>query len=293
MLKKIKDEVTSNEILGSNENFTFNKLMNGKSIFIKYYLVGEPIYSQINDLYYQSIIPGLKEGISGTVVVGSNVGIIKSIPEYKKEATLEVYKYITSKDFQKRIFESRTALTAVNELMNDENICKKAPCDIIKKLQITGEPSFIKEGPVDYRKRYKRYIYQFLFGEKVTVNETLKKINDITKYYYISLDTKDSYVGLFCFILFSVVSVLMISSLIFLFKEACNPFFMFLSEDSWILTVLGSIVILWVPLIDYGPITTLKCHLKPLLISIGYTLNIYPALHKLIIQFQKINHQVQ
>jgi len=277
------------DIFASNENFTFNKLMDGKSIFIKYYLVGEPIYSPINSSYYQSLIPGLKEGISGTVAVGSNVGIIKNIPEYKKEATLEVYKYITSKDFQKRIFESRTALTAVNELMDDKIICETAPCDLIKKLQITGEPSFIKNGSEDYRKRYKKYIYQFLFGENVTVNETLKKINDITKFYYISLDIKDSYIGLICFIFFSVVSVLMILSLIFLFKNNFNAFFMFLSEDYWILTVLGSILILWIPLINYGDVETFKCHLKPLLMSIGYTLTLCPVMHRLITQFPEEN----
>jgi len=64
---------------------------------------------------------------------------------------------------------------------------------------------------------------------------------------------------------------------------------MFLSEDFWIVTVLGLVLILWVPLCNYGPVTPLKCHLKLLLIFIGYTFSIYPVIHKLII-LKKISY---
>jgi len=40
--------------------------------------------------YYKSILPGIKQGISGFFIDGNNIGIIKNISEDKKEAALEV-----------------------------------------------------------------------------------------------------------------------------------------------------------------------------------------------------------
>jgi len=117
----------------------------------------------------------------------------------------------------------------------------------------------------------------------------LKHINDITKVYYISLGTEDSYVGLFFFIFSLVISVLMILSLLFLFKDNFHPFFMFLPDDLWIVTVLGSILLLWVPSINYGEVEMVKCHLNPLYMTVGFTLNICPTFYKLIVLFPEEN----
>jgi len=275
------------EIFRSNESFTTKKLMSGKSIFIKYWLIGEPYLSSLP--YYNSILPGIKEGISGTSVAGNNLGIIKNIAKEKKDAAFEVVKFFTSKEYQKRGFEDSAFISAINEFWYDEELCKKnGSCDIYKNVQFTAEPKFIQEEQEDYRKKYQDYIYQYLYENK-TIDETLKHINDIKKIYYISLNTENSYVGLICFIYFFIISALILSSLIFLFQNNFHPFFTFLPKDFWIITVLGSILILWVPIISYGSVTTLKCHLKPILMSIGYTFSVCPSLYKLIVQFPKEN----
>jgi len=261
--------------------------MNGKAIFIKYWLVGEPLLSSLP--YYTSILPGLKEGISGTLALARNMGIIKNISEEKKNATIEVVKYFTSKKNHENIIEKGMRTLVLPELLTEEKGCKTAPCELIEKIQFTGEPSFILDNDEseNYRKIYQKYIYQFLYKNK-TVEETLKKFDDLTKIYTISLDTEHTYIGLICFIFISVISLLMLLSLIFLFNDNFSPFFKFLPPDLWIITVLGSIIILWIPFINYGQTETFKCHLKPLLLCIGYTLNICPSMCMLISQFPEI-----
>jgi len=262
--------------------FTFDKLFSGKAVFLKYWYIGQKYYYGIQ--YNRSPLPGIKDGIYGSSVTGNSIGIIKNIAKDKKDAALEVLKYFNSKEYQRNQLKNDLILTSINEIYDDKESCQYELCDIAKNVQFTMGPKFIRENPDKYKKNYKKYIYQFLYENK-TIEETLKQINDMTKIYYVSLNTEITNVGLICLIYFSVISILMFLSLIFLFRENFHPFFMFLSDDFWIITVLGSIVILWVPLTNYGPVTTLKCHLKPLLISVGYTLNICPSLHKLIIQF--------
>jgi len=218
------------------------------------------------------------------MAAGCNVGITKNIAEDKKDKAFEVVKYVASTEYQRKLFENKLCLTPLNDFLNDEEICKNGLCDIVKQIQFTGEPKFILDGPEDYEKRYQKYIYQFLYENK-TIDETLKQINDIIKIHYISLNSEHSYVGLIYFVFIIVVSILMLLSLIFLFIYNFQSYFTFLSEDLWIITVLGSIMILLTPCIDYGRVTVLKCHLKPFLLSIGYTLNIGPVTYKLITQF--------
>ena len=54
-------------------------------------------------------------------------------------------------------------------------------CDISKNDQFTMEPEFIKDKSDDYRKKYQKYIYQYLYGNDTTVDEVLKLIEDLTK----------------------------------------------------------------------------------------------------------------
>jgi len=280
--------IKDNYLFSSNENFTFMKLLDGKSIFLKYWFIGDPLIGMVQSHYYLSTLPGMKEGIFGSILSGTNIGIIKNISEDKREAAIEVLKCFTNKEYQKVQFKKKVFFTGIDELWNDEETCTNGLCDIVKSMQYTVEPEFIKEGPENYRKKYQKYINEFMYENK-TIEETLKKINDIKNRYYISLNTKNSYVGFIWFIFISVVSIIMLLSLVFLFTENFRPFFMFLPDGFWIITILGSMMILWIPLIGYESVNTLKCHMKFLFICIGYTLSVCPTMYKLIIQFPEDN----
>jgi len=261
--------------------------MNANFVFLKYWFI---VKSSLGISYNISILPGRKKGISGSTIIGNNIGINKDIDETKKDAALEVLKYFTSQDCQRFLFNNEIILSAINEFWydDDDKICENELCNTFKDIQFTAKPGFIKEGGENYKKKNQNYIYQFLYQNK-SLEETVKHIDYITKLYCVSLDTKNSYIGLICFILFSIVSTLMLLSLIFIYKDKLHPYFMLLSNDFWIITILGSVVLLWIPLFNYGRISTLKCHLKILLMFIGYTINIGPSLYKLIIQNPKDN----
>jgi len=143
------------------------------------------------------------------------LGINKNISADKKDAALEVIKYYTSKEYQRDMIGRKLCISAVNEFLDDEELCKSGICDIAKNIQFTVEPEFIQKGPNDYHKKCQKYIYHYLYGENITINEALKNLEDIKKNYYVSLNIENSYVGLIWFILFSVISTLMLLSLIY------------------------------------------------------------------------------
>jgi len=263
--------------------------MLGQFVFLKYWFVGNPVFDQLIHWLYLTKLPGIKEGISGTSIFGNNIGIIRNITDDKREASLEVLKYFIIKEKLKESFKNRLGGIAVDELLDEEELCKDGICDIFKNAQFTVGPQNLRYKPENYRKRYQKYIYQYLFNENKTLEETLKHINDITKVYYVSLRTEDSYVGLIFVIYTLVISVLMLLSLIVLFKDNFHPFFTFLSDDFWIITVLGSILILWIPYISFGEVQSIKCHLRPLYYTIGFTLSVCPTIHKLVTLFPEEN----
>jgi len=255
--------------------------------------VGESLLKMFN--YGISNLPGMKEGIYGTSISGKNISIIKNITNDKIEASLEVLKYFTSKEKQFKVFQNSSCVTPIDEFLYDEKLCENRPCDLFKNVQLIVEPKFIKDKPESdhYSKKYQQYIYEFLYDDKTTVDETLKKILDLTRIYYITLSTENSYVGFIYLIFFGVATTLMISSLIFIFLENFQPFFTFFSIDSWIITVMGSIILISVPFLSFGPVKSLKCHLRILFMSIGYTLNIIPSVHKLIELFPEENKVIE
>jgi len=263
--------------------------MNGKAIFIKYWYVLEPFLSTLP--YKISPLPGLKKGISGSMISAVNLGIEKNLPEERRNVALELIRHVLSKEYQKYYFLNGLSLTAVKEFLYDEEVCRAAPCELIKGIQCIGYPQFIKENSEEYARKYRDYIYQFLYENK-TISEITKDIMDITKIYSISLNTENTTIGLIYFILILVVSVLMILSLSFLFIKKFTPFFKFLPTDLWFITVMGSIMILWIPIANYGSLESYKCHLVVFLMSIGSTLNLCPTIYKFLIQFPEQDKRI-
>ncbi|ORX42904.1 hypothetical protein BCR32DRAFT_273667 [Anaeromyces robustus] len=77
----------------------------------------------------------------------------------------------------------------------------------------------------------------------------------------------------------------MFLSLILLFMEKYEPLFRFLPKDFWIISVLGSFIVLCANFTIYGKVTILKCLLTMICLTVGFGLNIVPCLYGLIINF--------
>ncbi len=265
----------------SDEVYAINKIMNGQSIFIKFWILGGPF---TNDIKYNiTNLPGSKKGISTSIPTGFNIGIDKDIGEKRINAAVIALKYLSSKDIQKRFLKRRQLISAIKSLYYDEEVCEVADCNLFKNMQPLRSPFSILNST-----RFRDYVYKFLYGD-MTPKEVQKKIIDLTKIYDISLDTTYSYLGLIITILISITAALMFISLLFLNEENFLPFFSFLSIDFWIFSVIGSILILCLIFIYFGKITEFKCYLYSLIQSLGFSFTFIPILHKLITIFPEIN----
>jgi len=140
-----------------------------------------------------------------------------------------------------------------------------------------------------YSRKFRQHIYEYLYGNETAPN-VLQKIEDLTKIYYISLDTKDSYIGLISFITCTVIISIMFLSLIFIFKENYSLYFKFLTGDSWFMIVFGLMIILSSSYTTLGRIDNIKCTFNEIMHYSGLNLMFLPILHKLIVNFPAENN---
>jgi len=233
-------------------------------------------------------MPGNVEGVSGSILSGFNVGIIKYIKDENKDKAITAVKYITSKEVLRKFLMRREVIPGILSLYDEEEVCEEADCELFKSLQPIGKPSNISNNFDEYSKNFRDYIYEYLYEDEDPL-VVLKKVQDLTKIYNISLKTGETVVGVVYFIIIIVLSTLMLLSLIFVFMEKYVPFFGFVSPDLWILIVFGLIIILFVSPTFLGEVKPLKCHLEIFLLSIGFTLTFIPIVYKLLINFPEEN----
>lgn len=237
-----------------------------------------------------SVLLGKNEDVSGTTIGGYNVGISKYIDTKHKRASIDALKFFTSKEFQKNLTISEKVFSGINSIYDDEEVCASIDCNLAKNFQPVART--LVSGDYDYDEyttKYRKYIHQFLYGNE-TASNALKKILDITKIYTISLDTDISKVGLIFIIIMGTIIAIMIMSLLFLLHPKAQYVFRFMTNDFWILTVLGCIFYLGFIVAGYGTVTRFKCHMKILSQTFAFTFCIIPSLHRLVCNFPKKNH---
>ncbi|KAG4085088.1 periplasmic binding protein-like II [Neocallimastix lanati (nom. inval.)] len=279
LIKRIKEEISSDYEFRSSDEFSMMKIIDGNALFLKYFIFPS---SLVNNAYKMVQMPGRKKGISGSITVGFNMGIQEKLSDEKLKAAITAFKFMTSKEIQREYTLKHMLVTGIPSLFEDEEVCKNSECELFRNIQPIGRPINKTKNFDEYSEKFINYIYEFLYGNK-TAKEVLKKVDDLTNIYYISINTKNSYIGIVVFIINSVVILFMIISVIFLFLENFEPFYKFLSIDFWIIYIIGLIIILNAILTKYGMISNLKCKLFPILISTGLCLSFAPFLHKLII----------
>jgi len=240
------------------------------------------------DKYIVSPLPGIKEGISGSALIGYNIGIDINIDPTKKMSAIKAVSIMTSREFQKREVLKGLIISGMTSLYDDEEVCSNIiGCDLYKEVQPIAKPINRTDNYIEYSRKFTHYFYDYLFGNKIeTAESVLRKIDDITKIYYMTLDTN---VGLIFFILFLITFILMILSLIFLFIKKYENVFTFLPKFDWIMIMIGIIAITASSFVYFGKLTNFKCHMKNVLFSLGYTFIYCPILHRMIINFPVIN----
>ncbi|ORX83358.1 hypothetical protein BCR32DRAFT_243422 [Anaeromyces robustus] len=118
------------------------------------------------------------------------------------------------------------------------------------------------------------------------------KIDDLTKFYCLSLNTDNTSVGLIlCFIIIGI-SVFILSSLIFLFINKFKPYFSFLDKDFWIILIIGVIMMMFSFFTKIGKPYWFYCHIQSIILSFSLTFYSVPILYKLIISFPKKDNKI-
>jgi len=85
-------------IFSNNLDYGIIKMFEGNAIFIKFWQLDSSILDLVP--YKTSFLPGIEEGISGSIVVGYNIGIDMNIKKEKIDAAITALKYISLREAQ-------------------------------------------------------------------------------------------------------------------------------------------------------------------------------------------------
>ncbi|ORX50297.1 periplasmic binding protein-like II [Piromyces finnis] len=285
MMKKMKEELNAESIFRSSDDISLTQLLNekkGNFLFIKYWYL-----SSITGLNITAL-PGRVEGVSGSAIGGPNLGISTYIDDRKLKSALIALQYITSKKIQKDLIINNQLFSGISDLYDDPEVCAAINCSLLKSVQLTARPTNKTKDYNGYSEKFRNYIYEYLYGDK-SPKEVLKNIDDITRFYHLPISNESTPIGTIIFVTFIFLSIIMLLSLTFLIIDKYKPFFIFLSNDLWIFIIIGSILTMSTCLTVLGEMTTLKCQLQVLLLSVGFTLSIIPVFYKLIVNFPERN----
>jgi len=216
------------------------------------------------------------------------LGINKNISEERKKASAIAIQYITSQECQRKYVIENFQPTLLMTLYDDEEVCKRVNCELLKKMQFISRPSSIYKDYDEYSSRFRNYIYDF-FLEGKDAAYTLEKIDDIVKIYNMSYDSSSSKEGFIMMIITIVLFVIMTLSLVFLFIKKFKSSFEFFSIELWIIIFIGFYLNLSSIFTHYGNVTTTKCQIQVILNNFGFTFLFVPILYRLFTNFHDKN----
>jgi len=262
--------------------------MAGNAIFLKFYVYYLELMRK-DSPYEMTSLPGIREGISSTILTGYNVGIARNIDKSKLQSTLEVVKFFTSRALQKSLVLQNQIVSAITSIYDEEDVCASIKnCKMFRDAQPIAKPVELTNDFIDYSSQFTNYFYDFLYNDKNPA-ETLKAMNDLTKIYYIHVYSKETVHGLIMIIIFSITIILILLSLLFLNAEKYKYLYSFLPKPLWCIIVIGVVCILSAGFTKIGMVTSFKCHLSTTLFSVGYSFIYVPILCKLLIHFPEEN----
>jgi len=180
---------------------SINSIIQGTGLFVRFWDTGIPP----NIMSYITPSPGKIKGINTSLVSGLNLGVSKYIDDDKKEAAYKVIEYFTSEKIQKELIINQFSLyTGIAKLYDEEQICMKLSCSLVKNAQAILYGQFENVDNYDvYAEQLKGIFDQYLFGDR-DLESVLDEANDITRIYYFSLEKTS---GLIIFIITLVILV--------------------------------------------------------------------------------------
>lgn len=261
----------------------FFTLRNGNGLFVKVWDMDLPF---IYPSFKRSLLPGFKNNVSASIIGGYNIAISKYSPPENIQAAVSVLNFMTSKDMQRNVVLLGKILSGITSLYDEEEVCEVVDCELYKGIQFVNRPTSKSNDYYAYSEKIRNNIYKYLYGNSnITATEVLKEVDDITRIYYVSLNSKTSSIGIILFSLFMIITFLFLLSLSVLYLEKYKNTFTYLPKDFWIIIMIGLIMVIIMSYLEIAPKTTCTCYFKHILLSFGITLTFIPLLYKLIIEF--------
>ncbi|ORY16051.1 periplasmic binding protein-like II [Neocallimastix californiae] len=160
MIKKLKEEIASDDIFSRDMFYTIEQLFSNNALFLKFY------YGEYMPFFEVSAIPGKNENVSGSIASPFVISVSRYSNKEKQEAAIKALLFFTSKDIQKRYFIKNYYLTGIDSLYDDEDVCKMVNCPAIKGAQPYSTTAYnVTEYSIDYYfAKLRQYSYEYIFG---------------------------------------------------------------------------------------------------------------------------------
>jgi len=291
-MKKVKMEASDNESFAlSQEEIWSNIYMNNKNyIFFRSWYEGDiyvPAKGEIGERSFKfTHLPGKQSGIYGSCIGGSNIALNKNISEERKKAAVEVLKFLFNYDFQKFLTMNVNKRSVINSIYDDADVCKTIDCSLVKNMQGVLRPNNITDYEV-FSESFSRYVREYLIGNKsTTAEEVLTKIDNIERIHYVEYRSTS---GIIMISLISTTIILILLSFIYICLKRRKKQFKFLPFKYWCLFLFGLTILTSSCITNIGDFGQITCTLRPVLLSLGFTITYVPFFIKLITMYPRRN----
>ncbi|ORY08029.1 periplasmic binding protein-like II, partial [Neocallimastix californiae] len=281
-LVEVKNRVSSNDLFLADETHNLGLLFTESIIFISLW------DGFAHPSYKMTVLPGKKPGISGSALSSLNIGIPNFIDKKNKEASIQVLKFINSKEAQKKILKDFNLYSAIPSLYEDDNdeICKVRDCQFARNVQGIDRPIFQFDNYEVFSTKVIEILDGVLFHDK-PIKEAITELDNISRFHKFSIN--DGSYSLVLMIISITLLGLLILTPIVLFIPALRKYFLIFSVYSWLIFIIGLLMILSTVFTYLGELKSSTCLERQVLLTLGYTLILIPALFKLAVNFPKIN----
>ncbi|ORX49964.1 periplasmic binding protein-like II [Piromyces finnis] len=290
MLKYLLDNYSSKEYFQLEQTEVIQKILTGNVVFAR--MFNFPMSEEYKKIFNFIPIPGNNPGTYGSSIYGYNIGISKYVDEDKHHKMSIVLDYLFSEDMQKYLASSRNMysplvkLYSQNATTTNNNVCKKVDCELISNLQFFNKPINYYDSYDDFSNEFLNIIDNYLYKNKLTSEETLKHIDDLTLNHFVRIDSPS---GLFISALFLIITFFIVVSYILMFHRKINVLFVFLNNNYWAVFLYGTFLILCYTVISVGEMTQVKCNLRFIALTLGLPISFSPLLLRLIVLFPESN----
>eukprot|EP00833_Pecoramyces_ruminatium_P002678 jgi/Orpsp1_1/1176710/evm.model.c7180000058701.1 len=242
---------------------------NDNILFIKnWYKIG------YEDNYYISKLPGKKDGISASTIGGYSIAMNKNIKDRNfKLMAGKAIDFFISEEVQMKFVESHSIISGLGIIYYNQTFCNMNGVNQICDIYLNSQPVIRPYNKTDDYDKYstdiRSYINNYLYKDKMDAKETLEKIDDITKVYYIDYNSPIGNFSMFAPIITLSITLILYT---FIFNYKLGKKFILLSKTYWFVYIFGIGLMMCYLICNIGVITLFKCHIKILVLSVGFTL---------------------